>query len=236
MRSINDSIEIVFDIVKMKFDLAVPNMLPVNFFDKRYILGNASDIRWLSHSKIIKKAAFSQQAEFAIIEFNGECYFVTIGLDDPDFLPSGLIEEKVNAGLFTALVATFELPIRNGISNLYLEQNILSLSVGVPLYGGHDVDDLKKVFPNIYAMKITAGYSGDSKNIHQLISFLVTLNHKFIFLPFSKKTLDKIQELVACNSLILSYESVTQALFASHFKFAFWTYIDALNYYTKLFI
>lgn len=221
MRSINDSIEILFDIVKMKFNLAEPSALPVNFFNQRYISGNPIETRWLSHSKIVSETALSQQAKFAIVEFDNAFYFVTIGLEDPDMLPLGLIEEEVNAGLFTMIVADFELPIKNGISNLYLEQNILSQSSGDTLYTGHDKDDLKKIFPNIYAMKITTGFSGDSKNIHQLISFLVTLNSKFVFLPFSKKTLDKIQELVASNSTILSYESITQALFSSHFKFAF---------------
>lgn len=205
----------------MKFDLGALSTLPTNFFDTRYISGNSIEKRWLSHSRILTMTALSQQAKFAIVEFNSDLYFVIIGLEDPDYLPIGLLEEKVNAGLFTAIVCEFELPIRAGITNLYLEENILSQSVVQPLYDGHDVEDLKKIFPNIYIMKITASFSGDSTNIHQLISHLITQNSKYVFLPFSQKTLDKIQELITYNSTILSYESITQALFASHFKFAF---------------
>jgi hypothetical protein len=221
MRGINDSIEIVFDIIKMKFDLGIQSSLPSNFFDTRYISGDNLEKRWLSHSKFLSRTAQSQQIKFAIVEFNSDLYFVLVGLDDPDFLPTGLIEEKVNAGIFTAIIAEFELPIREGITNLHLEQNILSQSVGQTLYTGHDVEDLKKIFPNIYLMKITSSFSGDSSNIHQLISHTITINSKYIFLPFTQKTLDKIRELITYNSTILSYESITQALFASHFKFAF---------------
>ncbi|THD30072.1 hypothetical protein [uncultured Flavobacterium sp.] len=220
-RNINNAIEIVFDIIKLNFDLSSTSVLPEDFYNKRYVNGNANDARWLSHSKIIKHVAFNQAIKFAVLEFNAEFYFITIGLDDPDYLPTGIIEEKINAGLLTLIVSEFELPIKNSISNLYLVENILSQSVIDPFYKGHDKADLEKIFPNIYAMKITTGFGGDPKNIYQLIAFLITLNSKFIFLPFTNKTLDKIHELVACNSTILSYESITQALFSSHFKFAF---------------
>lgn len=220
-RGINDSIEIVFDLIKLNFDLLNSSVLPVDFYNTRFIKGNATETRWISHSKIIKNVAFNQEIKFAILEFDGDYYFVTIGLDEPDFLPLGIIEENVNAGMFTVIVSEFELSVKNGISKLYLEENILSQSTMDPLYCGHDKNDLSRIFPNIYAMKITSGFSGDPNNIYQLISFFITLNSKFVFLPFTKKTLDKIHELVASNSVILSYESITQALFSSHFKFAF---------------
>lgn len=220
-RGVNHSIEIVFDIIKMNFDLSKTSVLPLDFYNKRWIKGDATEIKWLSHSKIIKTAELSQQVKFAILDFENDYYFITIGLDNPQLIPLGLHEQEVNAGIFTTIVSEFELPIKNGVSNLYLEENIISQSNSDSFYTGHEKDDLAKIFPNIYALKITAGFSGDSKNIHQLISLLITLNKNFIFLPFSQRTLDKIHELLTSNSIILSYESVTQALFSSHFKFAF---------------
>lgn len=213
--------ETLFDLIKLNFDLSTASVLPSDFYNTRFVKGDAAEARWLSHSKIVKSVSLSQELKFAILEFDGEMYFVTVGLEDPDKSPIGLVEEKVNSGLFVAIISVLEIPVRNGISTLYLEQNILSQSASDPLYQGHEKEDLAKIFPNIYAMKITLGFSGDSSNIFQLVSFLVTSNPKFIFLPFSIKTLDKIQELVACNSVILSYESIMQALFSSHFKFAF---------------
>lgn len=220
-RNINKAIEIVFDLVKLNFDLSTNSVLPQDFYNGRFIKGNTNDKRWISHSKIIKYVEFNREIKFAILELDSSYYFISIGLENPDFLPLGIIEFDVNAGLLTTIISELELSVNKGISNLFLEENILSQSTVDPLYEGHDKSDLARIFPNIYATKITSGFSGDPKSIYQLISFLITLNSKFIFLPFSQKTLDKIQELVASNSTILSYESITQALFSSHFKFAF---------------
>ena len=183
--------EIVFDIIKLNFDLSSKSVLPADFYSKRFVDGNATDAQWLSHAKIIKHVAFNQSIKFAVIEFNSEFYFITIGLDDPDYLPTGIIEEKVNAGLLTLIISQFELPIKNGISNFYLEENIISQSVIDPLYKGHDKADLEKIFPNIYAMKITSGFGGDQKNIYQLIAFLITLTASLFFCHLQRLRLIK---------------------------------------------
>ena len=218
-RGILKATDNLFDIIKMNFDLS--SSLPKDFYNNRWIKGDALEKKWLSQCKIISHVEISIETRFVFVEFDSEFFFIVVGLESPDYIPSGVIVENLNAGIFTAIVSELELPVRKEISNLFLQQYILSQNDTDSLYQGHDLADLVKVFPNLFVMKITPSYGGDRTNIQQFICFYLTLNTKFVLLPFKKKTLDKIYELVAGNSKILSYESITQALFSSHFKFAF---------------
>jgi hypothetical protein len=217
----NKSMEIVFDLIKIRFDLMSPQILPLNFNSKRWIRGEALEIDWLSNCKIKSNIEISHEIRFALIEYDNNKYFIAIGLEDPDFLPSGLSQFQLNSGCFTTLIAELEVPVKSSISILTLEDKILSQNVDESFYEGHELTDLLSIFPNIFISEITNQYAIDENNLNQLVCNYLTVNSRLIALPFKDVTLNKINELILLNSKILSYETIIQALFSSQFKFAF---------------
>ena len=218
-RKINDAIELVFDIVKLRFVSNI--LLPQDFNAKRWISGDATDINWLAHCKILHCSQVSTEIFFVIVQYDNQNYFVAIGYEDPQVLPVGLTLSSLNAGLFTTMVSELELPLKGGVSDLQLIQNVLSQSDIDTAYKGHDFIELKKYFPNIVVAEITPQFGGDKDNLFQIVCMYLTANSFFLSLSFSSKTLDRITDLVLLNSDILDYESVFQALLSSQFKFAF---------------
>jgi len=214
-------IDLLFDIIKMRFDLSGSSVLPADFYEARWINGGELEEDWLSYCDIKSSIEISHEKRFAIIEFQTSLYFVATGLEDPDNLPTGVNYFPLNSGLFTAIITELELPIKTDITNLQIEQRILSQSKVDPLYAGHDMNDLLSFFPNLYISELTNQYIGDSNNLSQLICSYLSINKKFISLPFSEKSLNEINNLVLLNSKILNYDSIIQSLLSSHFKFSF---------------
>jgi hypothetical protein len=218
-RNIKKSTELIFDIIKLRFDLT--SILPIEFNYPRWIYGDKLDEGWFADCKIPTTIEILRENRFGLIKYQNVNYFFSTGLEDPDILPNGLIPSVLNAGLFAAIVSDTELPIKTSVTNLQLEQSILSQNKNVPLYQGHDYNDLRKYFPNIYVAEITTQFIGDPNNLQQIICSYLALNKKFITLPFSDNTLHKINDLVLLNSSILSYDSIIQSMLSSTFKFAF---------------
>lgn len=220
-RNRRKSIELLFDIIKLNFDLSSDSTLPDDFYRSRWIKGGNDEESWLSYSLFKSKVEITHEIKFAIVEYKSNLYFVATGYENPDKLPSGINYCQINSGLFVAVVTELELPVKSNISNLFLEQNILPQNESDPLYEGHDMSVLLNIFPNIYVGEITAQYIGDRTNIQQVLCSYLTDNKKYINLPFSQNTLDKLNELVSQNSKILSYDSIVRSLLSSHFKFSF---------------
>lgn len=215
------AIEIIFDLVKFRFDLTPGSVLPTNFYSKRFIKGNEAEEEWLTRCEILESIEISRELGFCLLSFNEEYYFATIGTEEATFIPEGFEEIELNSGVFTTIISELELPVKSGISNNYLEQNILSQNTLEPLYKGHDLHLLSPIFPKIKIYKLTANYFGEVDNLYQIISVFITNNPRTITLPFSKSTINNLQELILVNSNIISYETIVQALFSSNFKFAF---------------
>lgn len=220
-RNRTKSIELLFDIIKIKFDLSSYSHLPSDFYNARWIQGKKIEEDWLTFAVFKSTIEISHEIRFAIIEYDTKLFLIATGLEDPDKLPTGITYSPINSGLFTAIVSELELPIKSSVTNLYLEQNILSQNNSDPLYKGHDMVDLLPIFPNIFVCEITPQFIGDNSNIHQIVCSYLANNKKFIGLPFSENTLDKLNELVLLNSKILNYDNIIQSLLSSHFKFSF---------------
>lgn len=213
--------ENLFDIVKLQFDLSPGNILGTEFYTARTVKGNANDRNWLANCKISDVFNISTTVSFCIIEHHLEIYLAAIGYDSPDVVPDGFDFFQLNSGLFTAIVSDLEVPPRSDRSIYYLEENILSQHVNIQGYAGHELNDLIDIFPNIHVFKITNQFTGDCRNILQLASIYISANKKFILLPLSERSLHNLQNLTLCNSKIISYENIIQALVSSHFKFCF---------------
>lgn len=215
-----DTMDIVFDIIKMH---VLPNVrpFPKDFDAARWVYGNKSDEEWLTRVVLKESIEISLDIRFSLWNYDNKNYFVISGLELPSKLPDGYEYEAINAGFFTAIIAELELPIKTGISKIYVDEHIMSQSKDEPTYVGHDFNDLAKVFPNIVATKITNRYSGLPGNLSQLASIYIAQNSQFIPLKFMDKTMGQILSLCYVNSSILNYDNILQALFSSNFKFAF---------------
>lgn len=210
--------EIVFDLIKFCFDLSQP----IKDIDSpRWIATKPEEQEWLTHSKIEKIFSITPDTQFGILEYDNKVYFVTTGLDAPEHYPAGFNPFEINSAAFTAIICEFELPVRNNISALYLENNILSQKMGDEGYDGHSLNEMETLFPNVFMCEVTSDYIGDQKNIQQLIISYFTSNRKFLRLPFENSTLALINEISMLNSTILNYDSIIQILLSSQFKFAF---------------
>lgn len=217
----NKSIELLFDIVKMRFDLSSNSILPSDFYSSRWVKGTADEEDWLAYSVIKSTIEITHEIRFAIIEYEANSYFIATGLESPDNIQHGINFFPINAGIFVALVTELELPVKSGITNLHLLQNVLSQNKSDPLYKGHELNDLLSIFPNIFIGEISVQYIGDHTNLQQLVCSYLASNKKYITLPFSEETLNKLNDLVLLNSEIINYDSIIQSLLSSQFKFSF---------------
>ncbi|KAB2913219.1 MAG: hypothetical protein F9K23_17845 [Bacteroidetes bacterium] len=221
-RSLKKANELLFDLIKMRFDVSIDDH-DNTFNHPRWVWGDNIDQKWLCEVKFKDRLKITQEAVFSIAEFEGDEYFVVTGFSIPDNIPQALMPCSLNPGLFVGVIYEFELPVLKNISNDQLVQNILSQHKNLVGYEGHELNDLLKIFPNIFVMKISGQYlySTNQRKHQQLIAHYLSINKKFINLPFSNDTLEAISNLVLLDSKILKYENIIQALLSFQFKFAF---------------
>lgn len=220
-RNMNKAIEIVFDLIKLKFDLSDAASLPSEFYNKRVIKGDASASDWLTRCVIYDSIEINPENYYVLVKYSGKNYFIAIGGKTPENPVSGLDLIDNNAGLFTALISELEIQVKPDVTLQYLEQYILSQSDFDSLYSGHEYVEIAKVFPAMYVYEVTIDYAGNPENINQLVCHYLTSNPSLIALPYSNDTVNLLNDLTLLNSEIISYESIVQSLLSSNFKFAF---------------
>ena len=220
-RNRNQAMELVFDLVKVKFDLIDHTSLPSDFYNKRFVYGDKNDSDWLTHCEISKSIEINPENYYVLIKYLGQNYFVAIGGKPSDGLVSGLDSFDLNAGLFTALISELEIPVKQDINLTYLEQYILSQSISDKLYSGHLYTELARIFPTMYVYEISKNYVGNPENLNQLLCHFLTSDPALTPLHYSSATVNLLNDLVLLNSEIISYESIVQSLLSSNFKFAF---------------
>ncbi len=220
----------VFDLIKLKFDLSDPTSLPVDFDKTRYVAGAGRERAWLTGAVVCQPIIeVSNDIRLGLISFNNKDYFFASGLQYPDEIPFGLAPVDINGGLFVALISELELPVKFDVSTTTLEEYVLSQHTGLTGYDGHDFNDLAKYFPELFVAKLGLDYPGDRTNIFQISALFLASNSKYLRLGYSQQTLSNIIDLILCNSKILNYESIVQAMVSSQFKFAFLDFYRCLE-------
>jgi hypothetical protein len=217
----NKAMEVVFDLIKLEFNLFDTSSLPSEFDNKRVIKGEAHESDWLTRCVILDSIEINPENYYVLVEHSSKQYFIAIGGKPPENVVSGLDSIDNNAGLFTALISELEIQVKPDITLQYLEQFIISQNDFDSLYKGHEYLDLAKVFPSMYVYDITLDYAGNAENLNQLVCHYLTSNPNLIALPYSDSTVRIINDLILLNSDIISYESILQSLLSSNFKFAF---------------
>lgn len=218
-RNRNSAIELVFLLIKDRFDLTA--ITGEEFNKTRWVKGDEVASEWLTDCRLVDTYSFSAHRQFCTIEFGSKRYFAATGFGEPDTVPIGLESIEINPGLFVALVSELELPIPKAITPKILEEKILSQHVDSDQYSGHEVHELVTVFPDIFVAEVTKDFFGDPKNLIQLAAYYLATNRQLLSIPFKDSTLDEVVFLLSTNSNILNYENILQALLASQFKFAF---------------
>lgn len=224
-RTINKTVELLFDLVKIKLDFNTTGVTERELSYDRWVYGNPDDTEWLAKCLIKEFIVINNELKVGLIEFDGNNYFFVTGLDNPNHLPIGVSFFPLNPGLFVAIISDLEIPVKSDISDLYIEQNILSQSKNDKGYNGHDYNDLIRIFPSISIFKIDSNYIGDYANtksyVRQFFCLYLSCNKKYLPLDFSQNTLQEINKFSCLNSQILNYDNIIQALLSSHYKFTF---------------
>lgn len=218
-RNRDQSITLLFELIQVQFDLLEP--LPSDFFDDRYLTLDTNEKDWLSYCKVLSKLEVAKEQYYAIVKYDSELYFIVINNRDNIHLPSGLEFYDLNLGLFTVIITELEIPVKTGITNLYLTDKVLSQSKNNPDYTGHNSEYLYEIFPKITVCKFANQFIGNSENLLQIVCLFLSTNKHFLTLPFSTRTLESISEVILVGSQILNYDNIIQSLLSSNFKFSF---------------
>lgn len=220
-RNIESANELLFDLIKIKFDqIKISNDISL-FNKKRWVYGDSLDKDWLINCKIIENHEITNDIRYGFMEYNNEEFYFVTGLNRAQNLPSGLEEEPLNPGVFLAIASELELSILSSVSLMQIENEILYQHVDSYKYIGHNLSDLAPFFPNIFILKVTPEYPGELPRTQQFFAMLLSCNPQYLYLKFEKKTLDSVLNLSLTNSNILSYDNIIHALLSSNYKYTF---------------
>lgn len=185
----------------------------------RFVYGERNEAHWLAGMQIVGTIPIALDNNILLCQYKGESYFITTGYKD-GIPPHGFLPIELNAGIFVAVVSELELRLLNSITNIEIENYILSQFVGQHGYKGHELVDLVRFFPSIEVYKIDS-YEYPLLNLEQLASIFLSNNRQYLLLPFSSDTIDNLYIVASTNSTLLKYENILQALISSQFKFCF---------------
>jgi len=165
---------------------------------KRAIGTNSIEKRWLQHAALSYSShiLFGINSRFALVEFEGVKYFLSIGvtIENP---PTDFDPEPVNAGIFTAAIS--ELGIRpvktSDIVDRLVEYVFYPPSVRVELIG---VDVIRPFFPALQLFRIhpESPLNCDAKSIFRISMAAVLGAPSIITLPWSEAALERVNGMV----------------------------------------
>jgi ferritin-like protein len=120
-----------------------------------FIKTNEEEKEWLEKMKIKNRKYISNKVKFALLEYNGKLYYVTVGIDmternDEVFQKLnqyGLKETEINAGIFTNLIFSLDISIANQIDPLNIINTIFIDEQPIPDKNySYDLKDIQPFF------------------------------------------------------------------------------------------
>src|SRR5437899_10052539 len=114
--------------------------------DVRWIETNDEDKQWLQDLDVGDVRTFSPRARTARLSFDGRNFFAAVGFAEKTQPDSILESIELNAGLFTALIAELDVPIREDVDPLAVINEILPQYERVEGYSGHAFTSVAQFF------------------------------------------------------------------------------------------
>lgn len=98
----------------------------------------------------------TRQIRFVNVEHEGERYFCTFGLPEPDEVPPDLEITNVTPGLFTIAVLEAQVRPPMSVTSAEIKQVLDDRYKGNAGYDGHDLEEIEPLFPALLVFRATA--------------------------------------------------------------------------------
>ncbi len=99
----------------------------------------------------------TRQIRLVRVEYEGERYFCTFGLPEPDEVPPDLEIIDVTPGLFTIAVLEAQVRPRMSVTTAEIKQVLDDRYKDSAGYVGHDLREIEPLFPSLLVFRATAG-------------------------------------------------------------------------------
>lgn len=197
--------------------------VPVSDTTKRCIETNTEEKEWLKEIKIIKKQLIVPNFQTASFEFNSQKYFVTVGWQIEQIIDNDRVLQFVepNAGIVTTLLFELKIPLSRKASPLEIADKILYSSDNeVIKYNSSLIIDFFEPF-SVYRIQEDYPFIENDIDLIRLSGFYALKNSQLITLNFSRKTLDKFEQMFFESSKNIPYENLLFSLFSVSWKYSF---------------
>lgn len=134
---------------------------------KRFVSGSKEDSEFVRRADVTGKSTLtSKHHQALIIAFGEERFFVISGLYSSQIneLSSGYIidEVQLTPSMFVTFIHETDLPVKLGLDELYIYENITATHSGTPNYVGHNYTDVARAFESVRAFRLKKSHMADS--------------------------------------------------------------------------
>jgi hypothetical protein len=187
----------------------------------RWIQTNEIEKTWLQETKIGAIERISNRTSTAILQFQENRYFATIGSSSVNLLEIGLVEEEMNAGLFTAIIAGIEVPINNSKTPLHVYELVFAGARGDSGYLGHSFEPLSRLLEPIHIYKIAENCPFPAASIERFTYYWSITSKETIILPFSARTYGLLESIGLDIINSIPFSNLLSAVQSAHWRHAF---------------
>ena len=162
---------------------------------KRYFKTNENEKKWLQKGQAVGECTIFGNAKASLFKYEENTIFILIGLNaNTDKIDNNvLLNEGVNSGIATRLIADGVLNFSENISASKLYDNVLYETE--ESYSGHDLNEIIEYFNPITFLTIPKNSILENKEIHQVLCYVLANTKAAISLNFEDRILKCIEEL-----------------------------------------
>lgn len=187
-------------------------------FERLKISGHGEilhDVKWFSFDLNLEPGSAEEARHRTFVGFTG-CEFQTQDLEN--LAGAEIFEYGLHAGIFLRLVNDVGLKLRSDISRIHLEQDLASQHLD-PLYEGHDFDEIKKYFEEVFLFEVNKNSIVRDLDEKLKAQYILSNNSSCVRLPFGDVG-DGMRELFVEKSPLL-FDNIFSALTSTYWEHAF---------------
>jgi len=190
---------------------------------KRYIKTNEREREWLKNLSVGKQQPILPRLKTAQLSFENKEYFVVAGgtnsniEDDNEFIRS----IDLNAGLATALLSELSIPVRQGISEFQVINDILPEYMGAEGYEGHDYLNVCNFFEPLLVYEIQDDSPLRGDDLTRISGYYLCKNRDSLTLPYSEETIQLFLDHFVEAPFSVPYENLLQSIIAVQWRHSF---------------
>lgn len=192
-----------------------------NFSPIQKIKLDESDKNWCQNVDIISTLVLLPRVSTALFTFNEDKFLTISGLNNlTEYDNDHLNQTTLNAGLFLTMVNELNIPLKKGVTQYEIYENILSQHED-QYYDGHELSDLESYLEKITIFKINSDSVLYNASLEHIMTYILSENPQELIIEFSPDLLNQFRRIVFTIKEDLPYHYLCKSLLSVDWKDSF---------------